>query len=120
MSCPNDTPKQAPPFEHFAQKAEPGLMASPAVLAIPQTAQLRQFLAHLAGIAQHGATVVFAGTDRAAKIAATALASAFHVDLFHLDLAAVVSKFIGETEKNLDKIFNSAEIDGAIPFFRRS
>jgi len=118
MSCANDTPKQPPPFEHFAQKAEPGLTASQAVLANPQTAQLRQLLARLAGLAQHGATVVFAGTDRAAKIAAaTALASALHLDLFHLDLAAVVSKFIGETEKNLDKIFDSAEIDGAILFF---
>jgi len=118
MSCPNDTPKQPPPFEHFAQKAEPGLTASQAVLANPPTAQLRQLLARLAGLAQHGATVVFAGTDRAAKIAAaTALASALHLDLFHLDLAAVVSKFIGETEKNLNTIFRSAETSSAILFF---
>ena|SRR5439155_20981292 len=47
----------------------------------------------------------------------TALASALHLNLFQIDLAAVVSKFTGETERNLDRIFSSAEISGSILFF---
>jgi SpoVK/Ycf46/Vps4 family AAA+-type ATPase len=112
------SPKQPPQFEHFARKIEPGLTASRSALANPEMAQLRQLETQLAGSAQAGATVVFAGTDRDAKIAAaTALASELHVNLFVIDMTAVVSKFIGETEKNLDKIFNSAEASRAILFF---
>ncbi len=39
------------------------------------------------------------------------------LDLFRIDLSAVVSKYIGETEKNLERIFKAAEGSNAILFF---
>jgi len=45
------------------------------------------------------------------------LASHLELDLYRVDLAGVVSKYIGETEKNLSRIFNAAENSGAILFF---
>ena len=38
-------------------------------------------------------------------------------DLYRVDSSRVVSKYIGETEKNLDRLFNAAESTGAILFF---
>jgi SpoVK/Ycf46/Vps4 family AAA+-type ATPase len=43
-----------------------------------------------------------------------ALAAELDRDLFHVDLSRVVSKYIGETEKNLDRIFSAAEKAGAV------
>jgi SpoVK/Ycf46/Vps4 family AAA+-type ATPase len=118
MSSPSDNPKQLTRFEKFAQKVEPGLAASQAFLANSQMAHLRQLLTRPVGIVQTGATVLFAGIDGNSKItAAAALASELRLSLFRIDLAAVVSKYIGETEKNLDTIFNSAEASSAILFF---
>lgn len=45
------------------------------------------------------------------------LAETLQVDLFRVDLSAVVSKYIGETEKNLNDVFDKAESSGAILFF---
>jgi SpoVK/Ycf46/Vps4 family AAA+-type ATPase len=39
------------------------------------------------------------------------------LDLFRIDLSQVVSKYIGETEKNLRRVFDSAEAGGAILLF---
>src|SRR5947199_770995 len=39
------------------------------------------------------------------------------LDLYKIDLSGVVSKYIGETEKNLDRIFRSARSSNAILFF---
>jgi SpoVK/Ycf46/Vps4 family AAA+-type ATPase len=53
---------------------------------------------------------VFKGPSGTGKsFAACLLASALNVDLFRIDLASVVNKYIGETEKNLEKIFSQAE-----------
>ena len=52
-----------------------------------------------------------------AKAAAGALAHELGRGLFHVDLSALVSKYIGETEKNLDRAFEAAEGQGAILFF---
>ena len=46
-----------------------------------------------------------------------ALAAEFDRSLFHVDLSGVVSKHIGETEKNLDKVFRAAERAGAVLLF---
>jgi SpoVK/Ycf46/Vps4 family AAA+-type ATPase len=118
MSSPSGNPKQLTRFEKLAQKIAPGLTASPAVLASPQMAQVRQLLTRLSGTPPMGATILFAGTDKDAKIAAAAtLANELRLGLYRIDLAAVVSKYIGETEKNLNTIFNSAEASSAILFF---
>ena len=50
-------------------------------------------------------------------MAAQVLARDLGLDLFRIDLATVVSKYIGETEKNLDRIFGAAEGSNAILFF---
>jgi SpoVK/Ycf46/Vps4 family AAA+-type ATPase len=50
-------------------------------------------------------------------MAAEVLANALQLDLYRIDLAGVVSKYIGETEKNLRRVFDAAEDSGAILFF---
>ncbi|OYY68095.1 ATP-binding protein [Sphingomonas sp. 28-63-12] len=65
-----------------------------------------------------GISVLFAGDSGTGKtMAAEALASELGLLLYRIDLAGVVSKFIGETEKNLRKLFDAAEDGGAILFF---
>ena len=70
------------------------------------------------GRAQQGLKVLFAGESGTGKtMAAQVLASDLGLDLFRIDLATVVSKYIGETEKNLDRVFDAAEGSNAILFF---
>jgi len=45
------------------------------------------------------------------------LAESLNVELFRVDLSAVVSQYIGETEKNLNDVFDKAEASGSILFF---
>jgi SpoVK/Ycf46/Vps4 family AAA+-type ATPase len=62
--------------------------------------------------------VLFAGESGTGKtMAAQVLGADLGLDLFRIDLAATVSKYIGETEKNLDRIFSAAEGSNAILFF---
>jgi SpoVK/Ycf46/Vps4 family AAA+-type ATPase len=65
-----------------------------------------------------GVTALFSGPSGTGKtMAAEALAGELGVPLFKVDLAAVVDKYIGETEKNLDRIFSSVEdVDGVLLF----
>src|SRR5690606_15341444 len=61
---------------------------------------------------------LFAGNSGTGKtMAAGVMANALGLDLYRIDLSAVVSKYIGETEKNLDSIFREAERSNAILFF---
>jgi ATPase family associated with various cellular activities (AAA) len=65
-----------------------------------------------------GLKVLFAGESGTGKtMAGQVLARDLGLDLFRIDLATVVSKYIGETEKNLDRIFDAAEGSNAILFF---
>jgi AAA+ superfamily predicted ATPase len=65
-----------------------------------------------------GLTVLFAGPSGTGKtMAADILASELGLDLYKLDLSSVISKYIGETEKNLARIFDEAETSNAILFF---
>jgi ATPase family associated with various cellular activities (AAA) len=65
-----------------------------------------------------GLTVLFAGESGTGKtLAAQVLARDLGLELFRVDLATVVSKYIGETEKNLDRIFAAAEGSNAILLF---
>ena len=50
-------------------------------------------------------------------MAAEVIAKALELDVFKIDLSGMVSKYIGETEKNLEKVFNEAENTSAILFF---
>ena len=63
-------------------------------------------------------TVLFVGESGTGKtLAAEVLATELNLDLFHIDLSMVVSKYIGETEKNLRQVFDAAEDSGSILFF---
>jgi hypothetical protein len=65
-----------------------------------------------------GVAALFAGPSGTGKtLAAEVLANALARDLYRIDLSQVVSKYIGETEKNLAKIFSAAEAGGAILLF---
>lgn len=65
-----------------------------------------------------GLCALFSGPSGTGKtLAAEVLAAELRLDLYRIDLSAVVSKYIGETEKNLRKIFDSAEQGGAILLF---
>jgi SpoVK/Ycf46/Vps4 family AAA+-type ATPase len=65
-----------------------------------------------------GLNVLFSGPSGTGKtMAAELLAREIQLDLYKIDLSSVVSKYIGETEKNLDKIFKEAETSNAILFF---
>lgn len=65
-----------------------------------------------------GLSVLFAGPSGTGKtMAADVLAHDLGLDLYKIDLSTVVSKFIGETEKNLARIFAEAATSNAILFF---
>jgi hypothetical protein len=65
-----------------------------------------------------GISVMFAGQSGTGKtMAAEVLAQQFRLDLYRIDLSTVVSKYIGETEKNLRRIFDAAESGGAVLLF---
>jgi AAA+ superfamily predicted ATPase len=65
-----------------------------------------------------GLKVLFAGESGTGKtMGAQVLGAELGLDLFRVDLATVVSKYIGETEKNLERIFSAADGSNAILFF---
>ena len=102
------------------------------VLPEAQKAVLRQIGAHVRnrvkvqvewGFADKGTRglgigALFAGESGTGKtLAAEVLARELQLDLYRIDLSAVVSKYIGETEKNLRRVFDAAEDSGAILLF---
>jgi AAA+ superfamily predicted ATPase len=102
------------------------------VLPAEETAVLRQIAAQVAqrgtvygrwgfGRAMNrglGISALFAGDSGTGKtMAAEVIANALRLNLYRIDLSAVVSKYIGETEKNLCRLFDGAEDGGAILFF---
>jgi len=65
-----------------------------------------------------GVNALFTGSSGTGKtMAAEVIASELGLDLYKIDLSGVVSKYIGETEKNLNRIFTAAENANAILFF---
>jgi hypothetical protein len=65
-----------------------------------------------------GISVLFAGESGTGKtMAAEVLANDLELNLYRIDLSTVVSKYIGETEKNLRRLFDAAEDGGMILFF---
>jgi hypothetical protein len=65
-----------------------------------------------------GISALFAGVSGTGKtMAAEVLANELKLDLFRIDLSQVVNKYIGETEKNLRRVFDAAEEGGAILLF---
>jgi hypothetical protein len=70
------------------------------------------------GSRRRGVTAMFAGPSGTGKtLAAEVLAAELGLDLYSIDLATVVDKYVGETEKNLERIFSQAEGVNGILFF---
>jgi hypothetical protein len=65
-----------------------------------------------------GISALFAGSSGTGKtMSAEVLAQELQLDLYRIDLSQVVSKYIGETEKNLRRVFDAAETGGVILLF---
>jgi SpoVK/Ycf46/Vps4 family AAA+-type ATPase len=65
-----------------------------------------------------GLSALFSGPSGTGKtLAAEVLAHELKLDLYRVDLSAVVSKYIGETEKNLKQVFDAAETGGVLLLF---
>ncbi|HEX2746100.1 MAG TPA: ATP-binding protein [Streptosporangiaceae bacterium] len=119
-------------LDTLAQRVDARACWADLVLPAPHVETLRQIAIHVRQravvndqwgfAAKHarglGLTVLFAGSSGTGKtMAAEILAAELDLDLYKVDLASVVSKYIGETEKNLRAIFNGAEQSGAILLF---
>ncbi len=71
-----------------------------------------------AGARGLGVTALFAGPSGTGKtMAAEVLANELRLDLYRIDLSQVVSKYIGETEKNLSRVFDAAEEGSVVLLF---
>ena len=78
----------------------------------------RTSLRRTPGAAPSGVVCLFTGSSGTGKtLAAACVASALGKDLLRVDLPAVVSKWVGETEKNLQQVFAEAEDANAVMFF---
>jgi hypothetical protein len=119
-------------LERLARRIEPVVAWPDLVLPRPIVSQLRE----LAGRARHrdlvldewgmgrrsskgrGITALFAGDSGTGKtMSAEVIAGELGLDLYVIDLSTVVDKYIGETEKNLDRVFSEADrVNGILLF----
>jgi hypothetical protein len=119
-------------MDELGRRIEPQAGWDDLVLHERQTGVLREIVAHVrrratvhqewgfAGTLRRGlgVTVLFAGGSGTGKtLAAEVMARELGLDLFIVDLSQVVSKYIGETEKNLRRVFDAAERGGALLLF---
>jgi SpoVK/Ycf46/Vps4 family AAA+-type ATPase len=88
--------------------------AQSAALQIKDRASVRALAMRLRGAGTHKPLLL---TGRRAKAAAEAIAEELGEDLYRVDLSEVVSKSIGETEKNLDRVFEDAGRAASILLF---
>ncbi len=122
----------SPQLASLARKIEPHYSWADIVLPDDQLALLREIVNTVRGralvldkwgvgkklIPNSGVMVLFAGPPGTGKtMAAEVIAAELGLDLFKIDLSTVVSKYIGETEKNLERIFSEAQSSNAILFF---
>ncbi len=119
-------------IDELAQHIEPLATWADLVLPEAQIETLHEIVAHIRqmgvvygdwGFAAKstrglGISALFSGASGTGKtMAAEVLANELGLDLYRIDLSAVVSKYIGETEKNLRRVFDAAEETGAILLF---
>jgi len=122
----------SPNLSGLAQKIEPRYGWDDLILPDDQKTMLREMVQTVTGRgvvmeewgvgrklkASAGVAVLFAGPPGTGKtMAAEVISGDLGLDLYKLDLSMVVSKYIGETEKNLGRIFDEAQSSGAILFF---
>jgi hypothetical protein len=119
-------------LDELGRRVEPRATMDDLVLPAPQRAVLDEIVAHVrqralvhedwgfSAVLRRGlgVTALFAGgTGTGKTLAAEVVAGALGLDLFVVDLSQVVSKYIGETEKNLRRVFDAAERGGAVLLF---
>ncbi|HYR07844.1 MAG TPA: AAA family ATPase, partial [Longimicrobium sp.] len=125
--------RQATPhLDDLARKIEPAFTWSDIVLPPDPLGQLKEIAAHVHhadtvmgewGFGRRfplgrAVTALFSGASGTGKtMAAEIIAGDLRLDLYRIDLSGVVSKYIGETEKNLNRIFAEAQSSNAILFF---
>ncbi len=122
----------SPRLAGLARHITPRYTWSDLILPQDQVAMLHELVATIRGrprvleewglgrklAASRGVTILFSGQPGTGKtMAAEVIAAELGLDLYKIDLSSVVSKYIGETEKNLERIFNEAESSNAILFF---
>ncbi len=118
------------PLEHLARRVRPSRTWDDIVLVPERLAQLHELAAryrHAAtvydewgfrAVPSRGVVALFSGPSGTGKtLAAEIVAGALGLDLFKLDLSSVVSKYIGETEKNLEQVFEAASAGNVVLFF---
>ena len=121
-----------PRMESLAQRINPKAGWDDLILPEAQKETLKAIVAHVKqrakvyetwGFAKKsdrglGISALFSGPSGTGKTtAAEVLAQQLNLDLYRIDLSSVVSKYIGETEKNLRRVFDAAESGGAILLF---
>lgn len=121
-----------PRLDALAERIDAKATWDDLVLPPEQDEQLHQIAAHVRGryivyeewgFAERlsrglGISALFAGDSGTGKtMAAEVLANELRLPLYRIDLSAVVSKYIGETEKNLRRLFDAADSGGFILFF---
>jgi AAA+ superfamily predicted ATPase len=124
--------RSRPKLEHLAQRLHSSVNFEDLILPEAQRQTLQDITSHVRqratvherwGFANKsnrglGITALFAGVSGTGKtMAAEVIANELELDLYRIDLSSVVSKYIGETEKNLRQIFDAAEEGGAILLF---
>jgi ATPase family associated with various cellular activities (AAA) len=120
------------PLDGLAARIEPAATWDDLVLPEGQAELLREIARHVRhrtqvyerwGFGERtsrglGVTALFAGESGTGKtLAAEVLAAELELDVYRIDVATTVSKYIGETEKNLRRVFDAAEVSGAILLF---
>jgi ATPase family associated with various cellular activities (AAA)/Winged helix domain, variant len=121
-----------PRLEGLAQRIEPAAAWDDLILPDSQKQVLSQIAVHVrqrAKVYQNwgfgskgsrglGISALFAGASGTGKtMASEVLAKELRLDLYRIDLSQVVSKYIGETEKNLRRVFDAADEGAAVLLF---
>jgi len=119
-------------LEGLAERIDPGATWDDLVLPPAHLELLREIVHHVRHRTQVyerwgfgdrtsrglGVSALFTGESGTGKtLAAEVLAGELRLDLYRIDLSATVSKYIGETEKNLRRLFDAAEASGAVLLF---
>ena len=119
-------------LDRLARRIEPRVGWSDLVLPAPVIEQLGELTARArhrdrvlddwglgrTSLKGRGVTALFAGDSGTGKtMSAEVIAGSLGLDLYVIDLSTIVDKYIGETEKNLDRVFNEADrVNGVLLF----
>ena len=119
-------------LDRLARRIEPRVSWSDLVLPAPVVEQLGELTARArhrervldtwgrgrTSLKGRGVTGLFAGDSGTGKtMSAEVIAGSLGLDLYVIDLSTIVDKYIGETEKNLDRVFNEADrVNGVLLF----